>query len=151
MSLSLVELDNYDMSLLKELIRLQEETFGELGLNKGTLPLMIRCGRVFLLKRDDEIIGSAELMKDWKDARSAFLVGFSIKAGERRKGMGKLFLQQIINSIKTEVSKIELTTSPQNQAALKLYAQVGFEEAGFWKDAYGAGEDRLLLRLRLAE
>lgn len=151
MSLNVVELHTYDVPLLEELIRLQEETFGELGLDKGTLPPMIRCGRVFLLKRDDEIIGSAELMKDWKDAGSALLVGFGIKVGERRKGLGKLFLQQIIDSIKTEVSKIELTASPQNQAAQKLYAQVGFEEAGFLKDAYGAGEDRLLLRLWLTE
>ena len=151
MSLNLVELDTYDVPLLEELVRLQEETFGELGLNEGTLPLMIRFERVFLLKRDDEIIGSAELMKNWKDAGSAFLVGFSIKAAERRKGLGRLFLRQLMDSIKTEVSKVELTVSPQNQAALKLYAQVGFEEAGFWKDVYGKGEDRLLLRLRLAE
>ena len=151
MDLKVIELDDYDLPLLEELVRIQAETFGELGLNKGTLPMFIKYGRVFLLARDREIIGSAELMKDWKDARSAFLVGFCIKKEERRKGLGKFFLQQITDRISRDIDKVELTVAPCNQAALNVYRQAGFEESGHLRDVYGAGEDRLLLTLTLTE
>jgi ribosomal protein S18 acetylase RimI-like enzyme len=151
MNLEVVELDNYDLPLLEELIQIQKETFDKLGLNEGTLPMMIKFGRVFLLKRDSEILGSAEFMKDWKDGRRAFMVGFCVKETERRKGLGKFFLSRIISRIEHSVSKIELTVAPANRAALGLYRQVGFEDVAYLKDVYGAGEDRLLLRLNLAE
>ncbi len=151
MSLEIVELDNFDTRLLEDLLQLQKEIFGKLGLNEGTLPPMIRCGKVFILKDGNTIIGSAELIKDWEDDKLAFLVGFCIKEEERRKGKGKIFLEHILNRIGTQVSQIELTASPQNHAALNLYKQARFKEVGFQKDAYGAGEDRLIMRLRLVE
>jgi len=149
MNFSVVELKDYDLSLLDELIELQKEAFGDLGLDKGTMPLMIRCGRVFLLKKDNKVIGSAELMKDWTDPKCAFLVGFSISEEERQKSRGKYFMKAILDRLYNQIEKIKLTASSENKAALGLYKQLGFEEVGFWKDAYGAGEDRLVLELQL--
>jgi len=149
MNFSVVELKDYDLSLLNELIELQKEAFGDLGLDKGTLPLMIRCGRVFILKKDNKVIGSAEFMKDWSDPKCAFLVGFSISEEEKQKGRGKYFMKEILNRLPGQLKTVRLTTSSENEAALGLYKQLGFEEVGFWKDAYGAGEDRLVLELHL--
>ncbi len=90
-------------------------------------------------------------MRNWRQPRSAYLVGFCIKEEERQQGLGRFFLEQIIDRIEQEISLIELTVAPTNQAALGLYRRAGFEEVGYLKDAYGAGRDRLLLRLKLVE
>lgn len=151
MSLEIIELDDFDLSLLDKLIALQGEAFGKLGLNESTLPTLIRYGRVFLLRTDKEIIGSAEFMRDWNNRDLIFLVGFSIKKSQRQKGMGKAFLGGALDRLGSRASRIRLTVSPQNLAALGLYRHFGFKEIGFYEDEYGAGEDRLLLELQLAE
>lgn len=151
MGLDVVELEEFDLPLLSELIELQKEAFGKMGLGQGTLPLMIRYGRVFLLKKDGETIGSAEFMRDWKDSTCVFLVGFSIRKGERQKGRGKFFLKEILSCVREQASRVRLTTSLQNQAAMSLYERFGFQEVAFYKDEFGAGEDRLLLELQFRE
>ena len=148
MSLKVVELNDFDPPLLQKLIGLQNEAFGPLGLDKGTLPIMIRCGRVFVLEEDSNVIGSAELMREWSETNSLFLVGFSIGKRHRGKGLGRVFLQEVLKRVRSEGSRLRLTVSAKNKAAVNLYEGLGFKEIEFCRDEYGPGEDRLLMELR---
>lgn len=151
--LRVIPLNKTNLDLLKNLVQFEEEIFGRGGLNEWHLPYMIRKGEVFLLKSENEILGLAELMKSWNNPSQVYLINFSIKKGERKKGYGKFFLTKILDKLSKEnIKSIELTVSPKNISALNLYKNnFGFKEIKFYKNEYGPEKDRILLELKLSK
>lgn len=150
--LDVIEIKDVNPNTLAEMVSLEKEAFGRAGLNEWTLPVFIRYGRVFLLLNEGEIVGVAELMKDWSNFDLAFLVGFSVRKEHRRKGWGKFFLTEIIERMRKEdLNSLYLTVSSANDAAVELYRQLGFLQVALLRDEYGKGEDRLLMGLRLGD
>lgn len=150
MNLKVVEVNKIDLPLLQEIVKHEEVVFGRGGLNEWTLPMVVRYGKVFILVKGKELAGVAELMKDWKESGLAFLIGFSIKKEHRQKGLGEFFLKNLIDLLKQDkVQKIQLTVSPSNTPALKLYEKFLFYQVDYNKDEYGKGEDRIFLELDL--
>lgn len=153
MKLEVVELKELSCPLFEELVALEEAAFGRGGLNEWTLPVVMQYGKIFILKRNEEISGIAELIKYWQDPDSAFLINFSIKEAQRKKGLGKKFLAHILKNLQNEnIKKVCLTVSPSNVAAINLYTKnYNFHQIEFLKDEYGSGQDRLLLEIDLRE
>ncbi len=149
MDLEVKLISRIPLSLMKKIVVLEEEAFGRGGLNEWHLPFIGRHGRLFILKKDGEPIGLAELIKDWQEPETAFLIGFTIKKGERGKGRGYFFFKEIIKQISLEIKTLYLTVSPKNLSALHLYEKFGFTKEKFLKNEYGEGEDRWLLKLEL--
>ncbi|MFZ3063033.1 MAG: GNAT family N-acetyltransferase [Actinomycetota bacterium] len=145
--LDIVELKQLDLSLLRELARFEEEAYEVGGFNEWSLVIFVRNGRLLILKKEGEIVGTAELIKDW-DSGKAYLAGFAIKREERGKSVGSYFLGEILRRLKNAgFPGVELTVSSKNIAALRLYQKFGFIKTSFVKDMYGEGEDRLILEL----
>lgn len=152
MDLDVIEIKDVDSDTLAELVALEEEAFGRGGLNEWVIPVIMRYGRVFMLFKDGQIVGGAELIKDWSNFDLTFLVSFAVKQGHRSKGWGKFFLSEIIERLRKEgLNSLYLTVSPQNEAALALYRKLGFLEVAFLPAEYGKKEDRLLMGLRLGD
>jgi ribosomal protein S18 acetylase RimI-like enzyme len=150
-NLDIVELKQLDLALLKKLAHFEEEAYEVGGFNEWTLAIFVRNGRLWILKKKGEIVGTAELIKDW-DSGEAYLAGFVIKREERRKGLGFCFLEEILKRLrKAEFPGVQLTVSPKNTGAMKLYQKFGFEAISFVKDMYGEGEDRLIMELVFSE
>lgn len=150
MEIRIVEIKELNPLLLKELLALEEESFGEGGLSEWTLPIVVKYGRVFALFKGSKVCGLAELIKYWSNPKAAFLIGLSITGNLRGEGLGEAFLEEIIRKLNSEdINKICLSVASHNKAALGLYEKVGFKPVGFVKDMYGKGRDRKLLELRM--
>ncbi|NLY51872.1 MAG: GNAT family N-acetyltransferase [Firmicutes bacterium] len=147
------EIDELQPELLEALVAMEQEAFGKGGMNEWFLPPFVRYGRVYVLwvANDERPAGVAECMISWQDPRCVYLFGFSIGKEWRNQGLGTRFLQEIIRRLREQGFRaLELTVSPNNAAAVRLYqGRFGFRTIGFHKEEYGPGEDRLLLRLDL--
>ncbi len=139
--------------IVKALTRIEREAFAEGGMNEWFLSPFARYGKVFALwvHGVDRPVGVAECMVIWDDPQCVYLFGFAIDKEWRCKGLGTRFLQAICQDLQQAgYVALELTVSPENAAALKIYRdKLGFEAIGFHPDEYGPGEDRLVLRLSL--
>ncbi|MDI6799892.1 MAG: GNAT family N-acetyltransferase [Actinomycetota bacterium] len=144
--------ETFDSKNIEEMVEIETESFDRGGLNEWTLPVFIRYGGVFVLEDGGDILGLAELIRDWDDRTVAFLVGFSIIAGLRGEGLGSTLLSGILKALKSGgIETVRLTVSNDNLAARRLYESFGFLQDGMLKDEYGAGRDRVSMRLDLKE
>ncbi len=78
------------------------------------------------------------------------ILNLCIASSAQRKGLGKLLLRDLLNSInKTVVKSVILEVRPSNPAALSLYEKFGFQQdsikPGYYKDIKGE-EDAILLK-----
>lgn len=82
------------------------------------------------------------------------LMSLAVSPKAQGQGVGKQLLRHFIRSL-TEHPRackaLWLTVDPKNQAALRLYHQLGFRTSAEIADYYGPGYDRLVLTLQLGE
>lgn len=150
MEAALVEIKEPQAKLIQQIINLERAAFGEAGLNEWTLPVLIEYGKVFVLEAGGEVCGTSGLMRHWSDPQVGYLVSFSIASERRGQGLGRDFLDKIVERLRKEgLTRIRLTVSPNNLSARSLYQSTGFKTVSFLPAYYGSGEDRLLMELRL--
>lgn len=139
-------------SLLTEVAGLEKSTFGPVALNEGFLPVMAKYGRVYLLRGDDDrLIGVCQLLRSWSEENLAAINSFYIREENRGRGLGRYLLERVLSEIRKEGFRaVELTVSPDNQAALKLYQRFNFQAREFKRDFYGPGLDRWIFHLDLS-
>lgn len=151
MNAKVLELKALDWELLPSLIALEQEAFGEGGLNRFLLPPFISYGLVFALFVEEKPVGIAEFMRDFHKEKEAYLFGFSIQKEYRGLGLGKVLLAFCLTRLKAlGLEAVTLTVSEENKAGYNLYRGFGFSPVGFQGAQYGKGEDRVLLRLDLS-
>ena len=137
-----------DSEIIAKVTTLEEAAFGRGGLNEWHLPVIARHGRLFILLEGERVVGAASLIKDWS-AKTAYLFDFVVDSGVRGKGCGRLFLEEVIDSLRVEgVSTVELSVAPDNQRAIDLYESLGFEKKRMLVSEYGEGQDRWLMETR---
>ncbi|NLV92105.1 MAG: GNAT family N-acetyltransferase [Firmicutes bacterium] len=138
--------------LLATLVEMEIDAFGIGGMNEWFLPAFARHGAVFVLWHRRQPVGVAECMRDWEDPATAYLFAFSIVAGKRGRGWGKVFLREICRRLsEMRIAKLALTVAPENSRALSLYRGAGFQRVKMIPDAYGPGTNRYYLIKTLAE
>jgi len=144
-------LENFDLTLLQRLKQLEKEAFDVGGLNEWHLVPLIRHGRVYVIKQQQEVVGLIEYMRDWENPQKVYLIGVSIAKEMRGQGLGTILLHTSFQLLKKEnIKEIELTVDPKNLGAIKVYEEkLGFVKNGFRLDEYGAGENRLVMNLLL--
>lgn len=144
-------LTNINLELLQRLVQLEREAFDAGGLNEWQLVPCIRHGRVFIAREADEVLGLIQYMRDWENPRKAYLIGVSITKARRGKGLGTSLMRQSMQALKEEnVDEVELTVDPGNGNAIRVYKdKLGFGVQGMRNDEYGAGEDRLVMIVKL--
>ncbi|RJQ33072.1 MAG: GNAT family N-acetyltransferase [Actinobacteria bacterium] len=141
---------NPSSELLSKLAQHEQSVFGQAGLDEWSLGYLIRHGRVYLLEDDYEVMGLAELIRDFDKPDTAFLIGLSIKSEKQNQGLGSYFLEELIREISNSyVSKVILTVDSKNHPAVSFYKKNGFIQFDQIKDYYGQGKDRLLFKRHL--
>jgi len=151
---SMIELvREIESKLIQRLVQLEKEAFGEGGMNAWHLVPLIRHGRVYVLKKEFEIVGLIQYMLDWDSPQKAYMVGVSISKDFQGLGLGTELLKKSLKALYREnIEKVELTVDRNNVAAVKIYeSKLGFKVMGCRKDEYGEGEDRLVMILSLAD
>ncbi len=135
-----------NLTLVKELVAIEEEAFGRGGLNEWGLPPLIYHGAVYIIEADNNPAGIAEYMRDMEEENTAYLYGLAVAKEYRGQGWGKQLLAESLQEIKEKgIKQVELTVDPANKRACTLYRKFGFEKIEQRKDEYGAGEDRLVM------
>jgi ribosomal protein S18 acetylase RimI-like enzyme len=102
------------------------------------------------LKVDDKVAGYSLMVPLADNALSimSLLIGKSFQG----QGLGKELLQQSIFLAQSlHYERLELSVSPENESAVRLYERLGFQATDSIKDYLGPGEDRLLMSLPLAK
>ena len=98
------------------------------------------------------LIGYCEFTRIDSVNKSARLIRFIIDPLERSKGLGLVFLRQVIRSAFSDMNlnRIDLVVFEDNQKAIQLYMKTGFQKEGTMKEArFVEGEFRNLILMRL--
>jgi len=142
-----------ETKLVERLVYLDKEAFGEGAMNAWHLVPLIRHGRVYVVKKDLEIIGSIQYLLDWNNPQKAYMFGVSIAKDSRGLGIGTELLTKSLQALFREnIAEVELTVDPDNARAVKIYeSKLGFKITDSRKNEYGEGEDRLIMILSLAD
>ena len=138
--------------VIARLVQIETEAFGPGGLNVWNLEPLIRHGRVYVYRVDNEIVGLVHYMLDWDRPKNAYMVGVTISKESRGQGIGAKLLTESFEALsKDNIYEVELTVDPNNVAAVKLYeVNLGFVVTDFKHDEYGEGEGRLVMKLNIA-
>lgn len=140
-----------DLIALQRYIELESDAFGAGGLNEWTLVPLIRHGRVYAAHKNTEIVGLIEYMLDWDKPRRAYMVGVSMAKKVRGQGLGTVLIHKTLEMLaKEQITEVELTVDPDNQAARYVYEKkLGFVIKEVRKDEYGKGKNRIVMALSL--
>lgn len=86
----------------------------------------------------------------WGIAGEGYIYNVAVKQEYRRKHIGYHLLKNTIeNAISRGISSLTLEVRVSNEAAIRLYEQLGFESAGIRKDFYTKPtEDAVIMWLR---
>lgn len=138
--------------LLKRLVAMESDAFGQGGMNEWHLVPLIRHGRVFIVRRNQEVVGLIQYMLDWSSPQKAYMVGVSIDKEWRGRGVGTELLKESFTRLQQEnIKEIELTVDPANIPAVAIYEKkLGFVTTELRDNEYGEGEDRLVMKLILS-
>ncbi|HWR44486.1 GNAT family N-acetyltransferase [Sporomusa sp.] len=141
----------YDNALIERLVQLETEAFGSGGINMWHLVPLIRHGRVYVIRKNESVVGTVQYMLDWDNPRKAYMLGVSVSREHRGLGIGTELLRESFIALTGEnVEEVELTVAPGNVAAINVYEnKLGFVVTEFRKNEYGEGEDRLAMRMSL--
>lgn len=144
---------DFSLSLIENIKKLEIENLGkDAAINEWQIPVIIRYGKfiVVQLKKSGKIIGACEILREWKEARIAFIHSFYVCAGYRTRGIGKKLLKDTLDILRDEnFEQVELTVDAENKAAVKLYEDFGFEVGEARPNEYGLGVNRNLMVLKL--
>lgn len=88
--------------------------------------------RTNLWKDGEEIVGLAVITKGtYRVKHIAYIDKLAINQNLRRKGLGTIFFNEIIESLTKEgITKIELGVEVDNERAISFYKKFGFEIEG---------------------
>jgi ribosomal-protein-alanine N-acetyltransferase len=143
-------LNNNFQGIIQELIEIEKEAFGAGGLNQWGFPPLIYHGVVYMAMVDKNPVAVIEYMRDFNEEGTAYLYGLAVDKDYRGQGIGKKLLDGSLNKLKEhKINKVELTVDPDNKVAINLYQQFDFEKIAYHKAEYGAGEDRVIMKLSL--
>jgi len=136
-----------DPAVTRRLVELETEAFGSGGLNEWHIVPIIRHGRVYALRKNHELIGCIQYILDWKNRNKAYVIGISIAKEWRGRNLGTELFSESLNTLsREEITEVELTVSPENLAAIRIYKdKLAFRCVGKLSDEYGEGEDRLVM------
>jgi ribosomal-protein-alanine N-acetyltransferase len=80
------------------------------------------------------------------DHTYAWLLGLAVDPEHRQLGHGTRLTRGTLNLLSAMgVETVYLTVEPVNHAAIRLYRNFGFSEAGYRRDYFGEGEHRLVM------
>jgi len=91
--------------------------------------------------------GGMVLVRSVLDEAEILTIGVAVP----RQGIGRALMEAAIAQLATEgIATLHLEVSASNEAARRLYAKLGFKQAGTRRGYYPDGSDALLLRLHLS-
>ena len=94
---------------------------------------------------EDGILGYAA-----SSARYGLIFSLAVSADRRRKGVGQMLLEAVLDYLRGRADSVILQVRVSNSAAIQLYQKFGFTEEGRMRRYYSDGEDALTMTLGLS-
>jgi RimJ/RimL family protein N-acetyltransferase len=93
---------------------------------------------LYVAELNNEVVGTYRLIrKTHRQADTIYIGGFAVKSSHKGKGLGRQMLQHIKQqAISKGIKRIELTVDIDNEAAIRLYKKLGFENEGYIRKSY---------------
>ena len=98
--------------------------------------------KYIVAKNEDEVVGFAGIIILPDDVEITNIV---TKKNERKKGIGKLLLDKLIQMAFELKKDISLEVNEENNAAINLYKKAGFEEVGIRKKYYNGKNNAIIM------
>jgi ribosomal-protein-alanine N-acetyltransferase len=110
--------------------------------------LQVQCARAILAEINGRIVGYVLF---WLLPGEADVHNLAVHSEFRRRGIGRLLLQQVVIEARRQFStQVMLEVRQSNIAAQKLYQSMGFVTSGIRKGYYSDdGEDAVAMTLEL--
>lgn len=129
---------------VSSIIEIEKENFSD-GWNESLLNSAFDSGRFYALSLIDENqtlgIITYSIAQDTADIEGVVTV-----KQFRRKGVGKMLVQQVLDSLKAQgVGKVFLEVRASNEPAKNLYHSKGFLDISLRKKYYQDGEDAIVM------
>ena len=106
------------------------------------LPYSVR----FVLESDGKVIGYCVI---WLIKGEAFIMSIAIERNLRGRGLGRYFMEKIIDDLRNRAQTFLLDVRKSNLPAIRLYRSLGFSIVKERKKFYSDGENALLMELRI--
>lgn len=130
MNINIRKMTISDLENIKNILSSQFDDFWNYNILKEEL--LSKNSKYIVVILNNEIVGFAgvKVLLDEAD-----IMNIVIKKDYRKKGIGTLLLQELIN-IASNLNYITLEVNEENNPAINLYKKFGFEIAGIRKNYY---------------
>lgn len=98
--------------------------------------------KYIVAKENEKIVGFAGVIFLPDDAEITNIV---TRKSERKKGIGNLLLDKLIQMAKEKRNNISLEVNEKNNIAIKLYEKYGFEKVGIRKKYYNGIDSAIIM------
>ncbi len=133
--------------LVQTIIEIDLQTFAESTFSPYTAAAFLKAGRVFLLRANDQAIGTCVCLRSWDRTHEASILSMGLRPGWRGQGLGQHFVQEVLERLRRRgIRSCSLLVGRDNRRAIKLYEDVGFEVVG--ESEVDAHNQDVLLLLR---
>lgn len=134
--------------VVDEGIWLATEGASELELANRFRQAILEGHTLLVLEEEGGIVGALGLHPTQAEGVTA--LGMWILPSHRRRGGGRMLMEAALAARPEDVHKIELEVFPENEPAIALYRQMGFEEEGLRRDHYRREDGSLRSALIMA-
>lgn len=135
------EMTLQDFEKIKDVLQTDFDEFWKPSILKSELESEL--SKYVVAKRNEEIVGFAGIIILPDDVEITNIV---VKKVERKKGIGKLLLDKLIEMAKqTGKECISLEVNEKNIVAINLYKAAGFEEVGIRKKYYDGKNNAIIM------
>jgi ribosomal protein S18 acetylase RimI-like enzyme len=120
----------------------------ELELANRFRQAILEGDQLLVLEEEGAVVGALGLHST--QAEGVVSLGMWVLPTHRRRGGGRTLMEAALAARPEEVHKIELEVWPDNEAAIALYRELGFEEEGLRRDHYRRRDGSLRSSLIMA-
>lgn len=129
-----------DFEEIKDILQTDFDEFWTPGVLKSELESDL--SKYVVAKENEKIVGFAGIIILPDDIEITNIV---TKKTERKKGIGKLLLDKLIEMAFALKKDISLEVNEKNEAAINLYKKVEFKEVGIRKKYYNGCENAIIM------
>ena len=130
---------------LNDIINIEKESFEEPWSHQSFLnELNNRIGSNWVYIKNNKVAG---YMFGWKLDNDFHINNIAVHLSERRKGLAKKMIDNIIFNLK--IKNVFLEVSKLNNEAIELYEKIGFKKNGVRERYYHDGADAILYTMEI--
>lgn len=148
MTINFKVVENPDLSILDNILDIEQTAFGDGALNEHMIVPLLRYGKVYAaMDEEGTAIACTYFLRSMDNTDTAYLFSVAVLPDFRGHNVGTKLLEYALSHIKQYgIFRVRLSVDPANTNAISVYReQLGFTVIDSIKDEYGAGEDRLIM------